>query len=393
MLVCIRVPRFELIVAAGGAERIVGRPLAIAPDVPAGAIGEVSGTAEALGVASGMSLAEALARAPALELIPGDPIAVVAAWERGLVALESIGAEVEANCAGVAYFDAGPLRRLHGGTHDLVLAAAARSLAGTARIGAASTRLAALAASYRARPRRPALVRQPARAFLAPLPVELLRDHLPASSVVDRLEQLGVATLGALAAMPRAAMADRFGAPGSAAHRLACGEDDALIPRAPIAPVAEAIELPESASGPQLEQALGVLVARLLARAERRGRALRGVTIAARLTSGGSWRAPVVFREAVADAERMRLALSAPLALLPAPADTLELASAEFRPGAPGQQPLLPHPGEVRRARLNDAIQGARSAAGPNAVMRVLTLEDVSRVPERQVVFAPFDAS
>jgi protein ImuB len=105
MVVCVYLPRFELVVAAGGAEALAGRALAVAP--LAGVeqrVEEVSGSAEACGVAPGMMLGEALARCPDLVLVPGDPVKVVAAWETVLRALESIGAAVEPARPGLAYF-------------------------------------------------------------------------------------------------------------------------------------------------------------------------------------------------------------------------------------------------------------------------------------------------
>ena len=47
--------------------------------------------------------------------------------------------------------------------------------------------------------------------------------------------------------------------------------------------------------------------------------------LGAKLVEGGSWRARVTFREALADPRRMRLVLAPRLAELPAPADALRL--------------------------------------------------------------------
>ena len=60
----------------------------------------------------------------------------------------------------------------------------------------------------------------------------------------------------------------------------------------------------------QLERGLGLLIDRLIARRERRGRTFRAVALSAVLVEqGGTWREQVVFREALADPVRMRLAL------------------------------------------------------------------------------------
>jgi protein ImuB len=177
MVACVLIPRFELAVAAGGLEPLAGRAVAIAPERGSGPIGEVSGAAQAFGVRIGMALGEALARCPALELLDADPIAVAAAWERTLRALEEIGAGVEPARPGLACFTLDGLRGLYGGSDELVLVAARRALDRPARLAAAPTRFCALAGALATRPRRTLIVRESARAHLAPLPVALLRSR------------------------------------------------------------------------------------------------------------------------------------------------------------------------------------------------------------------------
>jgi len=391
MVACVLIPRFELNVAVGGPAELAGRPLAIAPDTGAGAVGETSGAAEAFGVHPGMALGEALARCPQLELVNADPLAVAAAWERALCALEAIGAAVESERPGQACFALDGLRRIHGGSDELVLAAARRALERPARLAAAPTRFCALAAARSARPRRVLVVRAGAREYLAPLPVALLRARERVAPLVGTLERLGIATLGGLASLHRAALADRFGAPGVEAHRLACGEDDPPRGRVPVEPLRERFELPESASGQALEHALGVLIDRLLARPERRGCTLRAATLSARLTAGGSWQVGVTFREALAEPLRMRLALAPRLALLPAPAEELVLSVERFGPPCGDQHALFAQPAQRRRARLREAICQLRAAAGADAALRVCWAELASRVPERRAVLTPFE--
>ena len=181
---------------------------------------------------------------------------------------------------------------------------------------------------------------------------------------------------------PLAALADRFGKVGLLAHELASGGDSALSPRPASEFLRESLELPEAASGIQLERGLGLLIDRLLARRERRGRTLRAVVISAVLVEqGGTWREQVVFREALADPVRMRLALTPRLVLMPAPAEVLRLAVERFGPLASDQRALLDDPAEARAARLREAIRQARAAAGPDAALRVLEVDPDSRFP------------
>jgi len=402
-VICVLLERFELAVAAGGRVRLLGEPAALAPEPGRELfIGEVSQAAETFGIHAGMRMGEALARCPRLALVPPDPMGVAEAWERALARLEGIGAAVESLRPGEACFEADGLRRLHdrtlpeGGLTTMhpresmqgVLEATREVLAG-ARIGLGPTRFCAMVAAAGTRARRPAQV--VGAQDLAPREVALLRRRAEVAELVEPLERLGIRTLGALAALPRAAVADRFGRPGLLAHDLACGRDAPLRPRRPGELLRESLELPESGSGEQLGRALGLLIDRLLARRERRGRTLRAVVLCAQLVEGGTWRERVVFREALADGQRMRLALGQRLALLPAPADTLLLMVERFGPPHPEARALFDDGATRRDERLREAVRQARAAAGPYAALRVLEIDPDSRVPERRVVLTPFE--
>jgi protein ImuB len=410
MVVCVLLPRFELVIAAGGREALARGPAALAPEPGREQrVGEVSHAAEGFGVHAGMRLGEALARCPALALIPPDPMGVADAWEKVVARLESVGAAVETTAPGLAYFDASALARLHGGRGMSDPAAALRAraaalpppwLAGVvaavraalrlpARIGAGPSRFCALAGAARARSRRAEVI--DGAAALATEPVALLRRRPEVAGVVEPLERLGITSLGGLAQLPRASVADRFGRTGELAHDLAHGRDTALHPREPGEVLEEVLELPESASGTQLERALVLLVDKLLARRERRGRTLRAVVLGARLVEGGTWRERVVFREALADPARMRLALGQRLLLLPAPAESLRLTVERFGPAHAGVRALFDDRAAQRSARLREAVRQARAAAGPEAALRVLEVDPDSRVPERRSVLAPFE--
>jgi protein ImuB len=444
-VVCVLLPRFELAVAAGSRAALLQAPAALAPEPGRDQlVGEVSAPAEAFGIHPGMRMGEALARCPRLMLVPPDPVGVADAWERVLVRLEAIGALVEPGRPGLACFDAGGMRRLYGGSLEAVLAATreglrrpdaataslahahvgsigpgaspARALfgsadpaasptsarggpagpaasparAGSVRLGAGPSRFCAIvAASARARARRPGFVS--GAADLAAERVALLRHRPELAALPVELERLGIVTLGALAALPRDAMADRFGQLGLLAHDLARGRDTPLRPRRPGEVLEEVLELEESSSGAQLERALALLVDRLLARRERDGRTLRAVVLGATLVEGGTWRERVVFREPLADAGRMRLALGQRLTLLPAPAESLRLSVDRFGPPHPAGAALFDDGSARRRERLREAIRQTRAAAGPEAALRILAVDPDSRVPERRAVLTPFE--
>jgi protein ImuB len=413
MILAVLLSRFELVIAAGGRHVLARGPAALAPEPGREQrVGEVSPSAEAFGVHAGMRLGEALARCPSLALIPPDPMGVADAWEKVVARLESVGAAVESEAPGLAFFDAAPLGRLHGDgsptASDPAAALRARMSAGApppwlagvvaavraalrlpARIGAGPSRFCAHAGAMRARSRRAELV--DGAAGMAAEPITLLRRRPEVEGVVEPLWRLGITTIGQLAALPRPVVADRFGRAGERAHDLAHGRDDELRPRVPGEVLEEVLELPESGSGVQVERALVLLVDQLLARRERRGRTLRVVVLGARLVEGGTWRERVVFREPLADAVRMRLALGQKLVLLPAPAESLRLVVERFGSAGVGATALFEDGSAQRTVRMREAIRQARAVAGPEAALRVLEVDPDSRVPERQSVLAPYE--
>ena len=393
MIVCVLLPRFALSVAAGGRAELARGPVALAPEPGREPlIGEASAAAEAHGVRAGLRLGEALARCPTLKLVSPDPAGVADQWDRVLAALEGIGAAVESERAGVACFDASGLLKLHGGLDGVLGGHPPRPRRPRpprrrpARASPPSPPPPAPARGgrrWRRERRRSAAARRRERpgpgaaaaATRSPptsprCPIALLGTRAETAGLPEPLERFGIRTLGELAALPRAALADRFGAAGPLARDLARGRDTPLVPRRAAERLEEALELPESGSGTQLEHALNLLIDRLVARRERRGRTFRSVVLSAALVEGGTWRLRMTFREAHADPRRMRLALAPRLAELPAPADVLRLRVEGLGPPAGLQRSLIAEPAAIRAARLREAVRQARAVAGPDAALR-----------------------
>jgi protein ImuB len=398
---CALILRFRLIAASAENREVLRRPAALAPEPGAAQlIGEVSEPAERFGLRPGMRMGEALSRCPELALVPPDLERAERSWEETLRRLEGIGAEVESDSAGEAFFEAGGLEGLWGGIGG-VLERARREI-GDVRLGAAPGRFCAFVSA--SQPDPTIVPEGAAREFLAPWPVALLcgrlrREGAPqaeprsnpfhADDLPNELERLGIATLGQLAGLPRDAVADRFGKLGLHAQRLARGHDDPLRPRPVREAIAVELDLPEAATGQQLERGLELLISRLLAHGARRGRTLRALRLSARLAAGGGWRRRVALRRASADRSRLADALLPHLALLPAPAATLRLEAVALGPET-GEQLTLSGPEEERRRRISEAVRQTRSAAGADAVLRVLEVDPDSRVPERREVLMPW---
>lgn len=409
-VICALIPRFQLSSALSGGREDLRGPVALAPEPGAAQlIGEVSGPAEALGVRAGMRIGEALSRCPELVMVPPDPERAVSDWDEALRRLEGIGAQVESERAGEVFFEARGLRALWGGTGG-VMARARAELGAAARMGAAPGRFCAYAAARRCRAReRPPVIEPDGVArYLSPLSVSLLCGRLGsgrggagpsaterasgrgvADDLPNELERLGINTLGKLARLPREAVADRFGQLGLLALDLALGTDHPLCPREPSEGLAVELELPEAASGPQLERALELLIARLLSHPARLGRSLRSLRISARLAAGGGWRREVAMRRASADPKLLIIALSPHILSLPAPAAVLRLeAVALGRPA--GEQLTMAEPEQARHQQISEAVRQVRAAEGPDALLRVLELDPGSRLPERRAVLMPY---
>jgi protein ImuB len=385
---CALIPRFRLIAAVESKE-ILARPAALAPEPGAAQlIGEVSEPAESFGLRAGMRMGEALSRCPELALIPPDPERAERSWDEALRRLEGIGAEVESERAGEVFFEVGGLTGLWGGIEG-VLKRTRRELGRSVRLGVGPGRFCA----YVAATRGAVVPGGRTKEFLDPLPVSLLCGRLGGDAEADdlpnELERLGISPLGRLASLPRDAVADRFGWLGLRAWRLARGEDEPLQPRPVREAIAVELELPEAVTGQQLERALELLISRLLAHRGRRGRTLRALRLSARLAAGGGWRRQVALRRASVEQARLADALLPHLSSLPAPAASLRLEAIALGPET-GEQLSLASPEQERRRRISEAVRQTRSAAGADAVLRVLEVDPESRVPERREVLMPY---
>ncbi len=392
MIAALALPRFAFaVVAARIGMEDAAAPAALAPE-PGGPprVGEPSAAAAAAGVRAGMRLSEALALCPRIALLPPDPIAIADAAEDLLCRLEDLGARVEPTGPGRALLAIAPIERLYGGRAGVLMRL--QDAVPGARIGAAPGRFPALAATRRARPGRPVVVTAPAiREFLAPLPLAALAEDGDADpGLVASLERLGIDRLGALEALGRLPLRDRFGPEGERVWRLASGDDPTpLRPRPPAEAMRESIELPDAAvTEGALDHALRVLIERLLNRADRRGREPRMLRLGARIVGGGSWSCEVPLREPTADPARIRLALQAKLARLPAPAEELAVEIAGLAPGN-RQTLLFREDGDARSARLESAVGQVRAALGEDVTLHVVAVDTASRLPERRFGLAP----
>ena len=308
-----------------------------------------------------------------------DPVEAAELTERLLRELEGIGAAVESERTGEAYFALDGLCGLYEGERDGVLAAARAAVGPQARIGTGRTRFGAWLVAVGRR---------------SPAPVSTLTGWvgLPereAQAMVEALWRLGIETLEALAALSPDRVADRFGPPGLRALRLARGEEEPLRPRRPHEELAAEVELPEGAAGSQLERALELLVDRLLAIPRRRGRTVLGLRLGALLSAGGSWSVDQGLGRPTSSARTLRTVLGPRLEALPGPASALRLRALGLGPRVGDQLELSVRGSEQRRQCLGAAIREVRAAQGAESLLEVLPLDSASRFPERRAILTP----
>ena len=393
MIACIVIPGFELRAALRGRPALALQPAALAPALGREPLlGPVTAAAQAQGVRPGMRMGEALATCPSLVLVEQDPARAEREWEEALRRLEDGGFAVEPDEPGCVFFETRGVERLYGGLE----AALRRALAAVGstwdpRAGAAERRFTALAAANVARPGQLVVVADERTAeFLAPLPV----DVLPlAAQTQGELRELGVRRLGELARLPGGAVAERLGPDGRRAWALARGGRRGRVHgRRAAADLVEAIEFPDAVGNElTLRRALAALVERALGRPEREGRFVRKLALSARLVGGASWRRTLTLREPTAETDRIRVALGAKLAGVPAPVLELRLELAELTEDVGRQLELVRPAGAELRGRLKEGLRQVRASTGGGSVCTVVEVAPWSRIPEARALFVPQD--
>jgi protein ImuB len=235
-IACLLVPLFPL-AARLRSEPELAREALIAVEGNGNATRVVAATrpARAAGVRPGLTLVQARALCPKLVVRSRDGECERAAQEALLEVAEGFSPRVEDAGEGLAYLDIDGVERLYPvPSPELALG---RSLMGTAaaaalpaRVGIASSKLAARAAA--GLPEPPVIV--PAgeeAAFLAPLPLHRLD---PEVEIAATLERWGVRSVGDFARLSPSRIASRLGRTGRELHAIARGIDPRpLIPREP----------------------------------------------------------------------------------------------------------------------------------------------------------------
>ena len=374
---------------------------------------QLSERAADAGVQPGQLVSQAVSLCPALTLLEPDPAHYAAAQDALVEVLAELSPVVEPSGQGCVFLGMDGLGRLHGSPPNQVrrvLRALFRvlppPLVAATRVGLAPGKFGAWVAAASARPGEPVIV--PERelgTFLASRPVSALPVQ---EATLDRLERLGVRTLGELLRFPTPALMGQFGEEGARARAWASGERiDPVRPWRPARPVRVALDFPDPVGQVEIiHGALDRLLERALARPERRGRSVAAVRVGGRLEGSGSWTVDVVLREPTARKESLAYSLKTRIGLVPPPRAVEGLVVELFRFGPPGTQTNLffdrkqtagstqlgrdLSEGEIPHS-LRDAVRELKLRLGHSPLYRVVEVDPLSRIPERRHALLSFD--
>ncbi len=376
------------------------------------ALWQVSERAAEAGVRPGQLVSQAVSLCPSLTLLEPDPAHYDAAQDALLEVLAELTPVVEPAGRGRFFLGMDGLARLYGSPPNQVhrvQRALFRVLPGplvaATRAGLAPGKFGAWVAATEARPGEPVIVPEAGlSAFLAGRSIGALPV---AEATLDRLERLGVKTLGELVRFPTPALVGQFGEEGGRARAWATGERiDAVRPCHRPRPVRVALDFAVPVGQVEtLHSALDRLLERALARPERRGRSVAAVRVVGRLEGGGSWMVEVVLREPTARRESLAFPVRARMGITPPTRPVEALAVELFRFGPPSSQTgLFDRKDEAGRSEggreladgevphaLRDAVRELKLRLGHSPLYRVVEVDPLSRIPERRHALLSFD--
>jgi DNA polymerase-4/protein ImuB len=213
-----------------------------------------------------------------------------------------------------------------------------------------------------------------------------------------RLRQLGIRTLGALAALPEEAVTAQFGAAGRRLWRLAAGRiAEPVVGRVAPEPITAALTFFTPVGERELlGRATGQLIARALKHPRRIGWRVQAVRLRAEVEGGRSWLADVLLKDPTADAARIAAPLDTRLEQSP-PAGAVERLIVEFTAFAPGTAELqlfARDAGAAARAGQRRALERAAREIQLRLkrafLYHVIEVQPWSRLPERRYALIDF---
>lgn len=348
-----------------------------------------------------MTVSQAIGLCPTLRLIEPDPVHYDERFSQLLSSLNDVSPVVEAGELGLVYVGCDGLEGIYGGTEKIIEAimACVRSAPHAARLGFGLGKFTAWVAASRAKPGDAIVVPQgDEQKFLATQSIAVLPLD---ADVHRRLRQLGIRTLGALAALPEAAITAQFGAVGRRLWQLAAGcITDPVVGRIAPEPIVAAITFFTPVGERELlTHSLDQLIARALKHPRRIGWRVHALRVRADTEGGGSWLFAHLIKEPTADATLIAAPLKTRLEQSP-PTGGVERLVLEFTAFAPGTTELQLFARDAQAAARAGQQRALRSAAreirmrvkGGRAVLyQIIEVQPWSRLPERRYALIDYE--
>jgi len=392
---CVWIPLFPLRCEEARHEGLAAYPTALlAPDTTR-KLWQVSPLARHAGVKPGMTVSQAIGLCPSLRLIEPDPVHYDDRFASLLAALNEVSPVVEAGDLGLAYVGCDGLEGIYGGPEKV--GEAIRRTSHAARVGIGLGKFAAWVAACRSKPGEAVVVQAgEEREFLASQPIAVLPLD---PDTHRRFRQLGIRSLGALAALPEEAITAQFGAVGRRLWQLAAGHaaepvEGRLAPEPIVAALSFFTPVGEREL---LVHSIDQLIARALKHPRRIGWRVHAMRLRACLEGGGSWLTAHLLKDPTADAGRIAAPLRTRLEQSP-PTGAVERLTLEFTAFAPGTTELQLFARDAQaaaRAGQQRALQSAareiRMRVKRSVLYHIIEVQPWSRLPERRYALIDFE--
>src|SRR5947209_12531899 len=412
---CCWIPLFALRCETARRPELASLPLALLAPDDTRRLWQVAPLARRSGVKPGMTVSQAIGLCPALKLCEPDPVHYDEQFARLVAALVTVSPVVEPAELGRAYVGTDGLEKLYGSPQQIVKEMQLRIVNCELRIGNSHVQSAidnpqfairvgwghgkfvSWVAATRARPGEAVIV-QPGEegAFLSSQPLAVLSLD---PDTHRRLRQLGLATLGQLAALPQEAVVSQFGAAGRRMWRLAAGEVvERVVGREAPEPIVAALAFfSPVADRTMLAQALDRLIERALQHPRRIGWRVQVVRVRAELEHGASWMIAATLKDPTAHRDRLAAPPRTRLEQAP-PAGAVERLAVEFTAFAPGTAELQLFARDAnaaaragRRHALKSAVREIELRIKRPMLYHVIEVQPWSRLPERRYALIDYE--
>ena len=384
---------------------------------------QVSPIARRAGVKPGMTVSQAIGLCPTLKLCEPDPVHYDEQFSRLVASLTAVSPVVEPAELGRVFVGTDGLEGLIGGPERIVDAIQMRSaecgvrnfseesiaprnshahsafhiLHSALRVGWGRGKFVSWVAATRAKPGDAVIVPVGGEAkFLAPQPLAVLPLD---PDTHRRLLQLGIRTLGALAALPEEAVVSQFGRAGRRLWRLAAGRiSEPVVGRVVPEPIVAALTFYSPVGERELlVRTLDTLLDRALKHPRRIGWRVHVVCVWAELEHGASWRATATLKDPTADRERLAAPLLSQLEQTP-PTGAVERLVVEFTAFTPGTAELQLFARDAnaaaragRRRALKGAVREIELRIKRPMLYHVIEVQPWSRLPERRYALVDYE--